>query len=281
MRIIPVRLLVLFVLFFALYVGCQALPGLIFHVVKNTPERGLFDLESAAFLAVVMIVAYWLAVRLVEGRSAKELGTKDSFLGLAGGVLLGMLLFSSVYGLLWLMGYAHVTGWTASSGVETALAIAIASAVGEEIVMRGIFFRIFEQGFGTIAAIVVSSLLFGLLHALNQGATPWSTAAIALEAGALLGASYAATRTLWVPIGLHFGWNFAEGGIFGAAVSGREYHGLIANTISGPSIWTGGVFGPEASIAAVAIGLVAASVLLVLANGRGQWKPLQLRWQIA
>src|SRR5215831_2880166 len=97
MRIIPVRLIVLFVLFFALYIGCQEVPGLIFHVAKNSPQRGLFDLESAAFLAVVMIVAYRLAIRLTEDRRATELGAKDAFLGLAGGVLLGALLFSCVY----------------------------------------------------------------------------------------------------------------------------------------------------------------------------------------
>ena len=63
----------------------------------------------------------------------------------------------------------------------------------------------------------MSFTFFGLIHAANKGATLESTLAIALEAGILLAASYILTRSLWLPIGLHFGWNFTEGGIFGAA----------------------------------------------------------------
>lgn len=281
MRIIPVRLIVLFVVFLALYIGSQVAPALVFHVAKDAPMRGLFDLESAAFLAVVMIAAYRLAVRWIESRAATELGVTGAFFGLTGGALLGVLLFSAAYAALWFKGFAHVAGLSVTSGVETALAIAIASAVGEEIVFRGIFFRIFEEGFGTAAAIIVSSCLFGLLHALNEGATWWSTAAIALEAGVLLGAAYVASRTLWLPIGLHFGWNFTEGGVFGAAVSGGQYHGLVSNTISGPALWTGGSFGPEASIAAVAVCVPAALALLMLARAQGEWKPFQVRLRMA
>jgi CAAX protease family protein len=281
MRIIPVRLLVLFVFFLALYVGFQIAPGLILHGAKNAPMRGVFDLASGAFLAMAMIIIYRLVIRRIEGRTASELGASGALTGLIGGIVLGALLFVSVYAVLVLEGFAHIGGVSTPAGLETAVAIAIASAVGEEIVFRGVFFRIFEEGFGTLAAIVVSSALFGLLHALNHGATWWSTAAIALEAGALLGAAYAASRTLWLPIGLHFGWNFTEGGVFGAAVSGRPSHGLIENTISGPALWTGGMFGPEASIVAVAIGLLAALALLVTAGMRGEWKPLGVRLRVA
>ena len=66
---------------------------------------------------------------------------------------------------------------------------------------------------------------------------------IVLEAGVLLGLAYAATRSLWLPIGLHFGWNFTEGGIFGASVSGRAYHGMFKFSLSGSDILTGGAFG--------------------------------------
>ena len=281
MRVIPVRLAVLFVLFLALYIGSQLAPSLVFHVGRGAPMRGLFDLESAAFLAIVMIAAYRMSVRLIEGRRAVELAARDAFFGLAEGVVLGAVLFGAVFWALWYEGFAQVGGLSFNSGVEAAFAVAVASAIGEEIVFRGIFFRIFEEGFGTTAAIVVSSCLFGLLHALNHGATLWSTAAIALEAGVLLGAAYAASRTLWLPIGLHFGWNFTEGGIFGAAVSGGTSRGLITNTIAGPTYWTGGAFGPEASILALAVCLPAAIALLALAWRRGQWKQFQVRLRIA
>jgi len=281
MRIIPVRLIVLFVLFLALYIGFQLAPALLIHIAKGSPMRGAFDLASGAFLAVAMIVSYRLAVRLIERRSATELGIHGAFSGVVGGAVVGACLFLAVYATLLFKGFAHITGLSITSGVETALAISIASAVGEEIVFRGIFFRVFEEGFGTLAAIVVSSALFGLLHAMNHGATLWSSSAIALEAGALLGAAYAASRTLWLPIGLHFGWNFTEGGIFGAAVSGNTFHGLVANTVAGPAFWTGGEFGPEASIVTVAICPAVAAVLLIFAVMRGQWKPFQIRLRTA
>jgi hypothetical protein len=92
----------------------------------------------------------------------------------------------------------------------------------------------------------------------NSGATTVSTVAIALEAGVLLGAAYAACGSLWLPIGLHFGWNFTEGGVFGVAVSGRKAGaGIVNMPLSGSALWTGGQFGPEASLVAVAVCLVA------------------------
>jgi len=79
----------------------------------------------------------------------------------------------------------------------------------------------------------------------------------------LLGAAYALTGRLWLPIGLHLGWNFAEGSIFGMAVSGGSQKGsLITGELHGSNLLTGGVFGPEASIVAVVVCLTAAIVIL-------------------
>ncbi|MGH7969800.1 MAG: lysostaphin resistance A-like protein, partial [Limisphaerales bacterium] len=155
-------------------------------------------------------------------------------------------------------------------------------AVGEEVVMRGVAYRLFEEGFGTTIAVLLSGALFGLLHVANPGATVESTIAIALEAGVLLAAAYVLTRSLWFPIGLHFGWNFTEGGIFGTSVSGgKSATGLIATHVSGPNYLTGGLFGPEASLPAVLVCLMAALVMLVLADRRGEWKAIRVRFWVA
>ena len=98
--------------------------------------------------------------------------------------------------------------------------------------------------------------------AINPGATLTGLLNVAL-AGVLLGAAYAATGQLWLPIGLHLGWNFAEGPIFGTAVSGTDMGpSLIVGDLDGPAILTGGEFGPEASIVGVAVVLAAATFLL-------------------
>jgi membrane protease YdiL (CAAX protease family) len=122
----------------------------------------------------------------------------------------------------------------------------------EEIVFRGFLFRLFSKIIGTWGALLLTAALFGAAHAGNRGATVWSSLAIAVEAGILLGAAYASTQRLWLPIGLHAGWNFCEGSIFGMAVSGHTMRpGLILGTLSGHPSLTGGAFGPESSIVAV------------------------------
>jgi membrane protease YdiL (CAAX protease family) len=137
-------------------------------------------------------------------------------------------------------------------------------AVTEEVLFRGVIYRIVEERTGSVIAIVVSSLLFGLTHLLNGGATLWGTLAIAVEGGAMLAVAYAATRSLWLPIGLHFAWNFAESGIFGSTVSGStdSETGLLRTVLSGPAALTGGGFGPEASLFALLCCLVPTLLLL-------------------
>jgi membrane protease YdiL (CAAX protease family) len=137
--------------------------------------------------------------------------------------------------------------------------------------MRGVLFRIVEGSFGSWIALAFSAVLFGALHAFNPGATLTSSIAIALEAGVLLAAVFMVTRRLWMVMGLHTGWNFTEGGIFGASVSGGNAHGMLASRFHGPDALTGGAFGPEASIVAVLICLGAGAAFLWLAWRRGRF----------
>ncbi len=95
--------------------------------------------------------------------------------------------------------------------------------------MRGVLFRIVEESLGSWIALALSAALFGALHAFNPGATLTSSIAIALEAGVLLAAVFMVTRRLWMVIGLHTAWNFTEGGVFGASVSGGDAHGMLAS----------------------------------------------------
>src|SRR5579872_80107 len=143
------------------------------------------------------------------------------------------------------------------------------AGIGEETLVRGFVFRIVEIAGGSWTGILVSSALFGAGHAFNPGATFISSIAIALEAGVLLAAAYVVTGRLWFPIGLHTGWNFTEGTLFGMSVSGHDTNpGLLAGTLKGPAILTGGAFGPEASILAVAVCLAVAVLIL--------WRAVQL-----
>jgi hypothetical protein len=177
----------------------------------------------------------------------------------AGGFAGGLGLFASVMAILWLVGVYHPGGRGAASGLAVGFAAALTAGVIEETLFRGLLFRLSSKILGTWGALLLTSSLFGAAHAFNRGATVSSSLAIALEAGILLGAAYAATQRLWVPIGLHIGWNFAEGSIFSMSVSGNTLkEGLFRGSLSGPRILTGGQFGPEASIIAVIVCLAAA-----------------------
>jgi hypothetical protein len=228
---------------------------------------------AALLFAAALLGLYAVLVRSMEHRDVRELAPRP--IQAVAGIVLGVALFSSVFGLLHLIGVARWQGVAGHFDV-TMLAVSILAGVGEELAFRGALFRIVEEGFGTTSALVTSAAVFGLLHALNPGATVISTTAVALEAGILLAAAYALTRNLWFPIGLHFGWNFTEGGIFGVSVSGGPaVKGIFSVTLTGRTLLTGGKFGPEASVIAIALCLAVGVVLLVLTVRRGGWMSLQ------
>lgn len=127
-------------------------------------------------------------------------------------------------------------------------------AITEEIVFRGFVYRMIAERYNMVVALIVSALLFGFIHITNPGATTWSSTAIAIEAGIMLGLAYSYHQTLWVPIGIHWAWNFSQGQIFGFAVSGMDTNNpVIQPEITGNVLLTGGSFGAEASIIAVII----------------------------
>jgi len=274
----PVRVVLNAVVLFGAYIGFQIAAMTVAHRVPAA-RHDEFVLIGFAALSMGMLAVYALLTRLVERRWPKELAFSPR-LALTG-VVLGAVFFVAVYVVLWALGNVRWQGFATDAALVLPLAIALGSAFGEEITFRGGIFRVLEDSFGSGLALVISAVAFGLIHAGNPGASAVSTAAIALESGVLLGAAYAATRNLWLPIGLHFGWNFTEGGIFGANVSGRAYHGLVHVSLNGPDTLTGGQFGPEASAVAVAISLAASLVFLVIAVRSGRWKPLAFRMRLA
>jgi membrane protease YdiL (CAAX protease family) len=268
------RLATLFVATLAAYAGAQILPMLAAPHVPPA-DRALFAVAAEAASVVLLLLIYGFLVRRMEHRPASEIGLRKAPAILSGAVV-GFGLFCAVVAILTLLGAAHVHGYTPGRQLLPAANMAVLSAVGEEIAFRGVVFRILEEMFGSAVALLVSAGFFGLIHLGNPGATWVSAIAIALEAGLLLGAAYMAVRNLWLPIGLHFGWNFTESGIFGSVVSGNAFKGLFATTLSGSDLLTGGAFGPEASVVAVAVCAAAALVFLAIAVRRGQWAGLRL-----
>jgi membrane protease YdiL (CAAX protease family) len=239
-------------------------------VTWNAPLTLVVGLAAA----VLALVSYAWVVRKTERREPVEVARRTAAAALGRGVLIGLVMFVAVIANIYFLGGYEVRGWGSLTGAIAIFGFMAAAAVTEELMFRGVLFRIVEERLGTWISLGLSGVLFGLAHYFNPNATLWSSLAIAVEAGFMLAAVYAATRNLWVPIGVHFAWNFAQGGIFSTSVSGQDApKGLLDGVTSGPSIVSGGSFGPEASVYSVLTGVVVTVVFLWLAKRRGNLVP--------
>jgi membrane protease YdiL (CAAX protease family) len=224
---------------------------------------------GALLLAAVILAAYSTYVRVIEKRAVTELSGRRAGFEFGSGLALGAVLFSATVGILAALGVYQLTGQNGWQAMLAFLPGCIFAGILEEILIRGILFRILEQWLGSWIALSISAIIFGALHLFNPGATLFAGAAIAIEAGILLAAAYMLTRRLWLCIGTHIAWNFTQGGIFSVAVSGGGGKGLLQSKLVGPEYLTGGAFGAEASVVALVVCLAAGIVLLVMAIRKG------------
>jgi membrane protease YdiL (CAAX protease family) len=120
-------------------------------------------------------------------------------------------------------------------------------AYWEELFMRGYLLQNMAEGLGLRTAVLVSMAIYGLLHMPNPNASLLSGTLIALI-GFLRAYGWLSTRQLWLSMGMHAGWNFFQGPVFGFGVSGEKGASWIRHELSGPTWLTGGEFGPEAGL---------------------------------
>jgi CAAX protease family protein len=241
-------------------------------ISKFSVEYIIAEMALKMGLAVVAACfSYWILVRIIEGRAVTELSARYAVPELFIGMLIGAGFISSVMGVLYVLGYFEVNGVRSIDLLVAPLLASIATGFIEEIALRGVIFRIIEEWLGSWISLLFSAALFGALHLGNDNATLIAALAIALEAGVLLAAVYMVTRRLWVVIGLHAGWNFTLGGIYGGAVSGFEREGLLDASITGPELITGGAFGVEASVVTIVIGLILATYFLFRAGQKNRF----------
>ncbi len=229
------------------------------------------SLQYVIPLVVAVHFAYLGYVRLVERRRASELSGKGAVRETGAGIAVGAGLLAVTVTIIAVLGYYEVTGSNPVSAILPTLATAVAAGYVEEVIFRGVLFRIIEESLGTWIALALTSLLFGFAHMMNPNATLFSSFAIAMEAGVLLGAAYVLTRRLWLAVGIHFAWNFTQGGIFGGRVSGITMDGLLESQLSGPTLISGGEFGVEASIFALVLGVGTGIWFLVKAGRKGHF----------
>lgn len=231
------------------------------------------DLPYGIAVALMTFLAYWL-MKKIEGEPPVDFAGWKWSRELTGGLIIGAGLMALITGFVAVMGDYRITGWGNAGilGFLSMIGLAIGSGVGEEIMFRAFLFRYTEKMLGSWFALAFSAGLFGLLHIGNANATWFSSAAIAIEAGIMLGALYMLTRRLWAVIGLHAAWNFTQGYVFGIPVSGLATPSLVKSEMSGSAWMTGGAFGLEASVPALIVATAAGIAMLRLAIQRGQLK---------
>ncbi|MDR0285148.1 MAG: CPBP family intramembrane metalloprotease [Propionibacteriaceae bacterium] len=249
---------------------------------------GSYTLSPTSFVPlldelIAAIVAYGVLVFVMEARLRPYELLPRRAPGLLKGGLVGAVCISVAVGLLALVGVYRITGVNPAYDPWTdLLTLGLAAAVAEEIIFRGVLFRLVEEGVGTWGAVAVSALVFGLLHLTNSEATVWGAVAIAVEAGILFAAVYVITRSLWWCIGLHFAWNVMEGPVFGSVVSGAgTQESWFVSTWTGPDWLTGGQFGLEASVVPVILlGALGVALLLVARHAGIIVSPMWVRKRI-
>jgi membrane protease YdiL (CAAX protease family) len=227
-------------------------------------EDRLFVLAlNAAALLVPAALSLWIMARVADRKPVSFFGV-GLHEGWSGHLLWGITISGGMLMVL-VAGVAAIgrldMEWTASQNsgarlVATATVLLV-SAANEELVFRGYPLQVLMRGMGIWPAVALMSLLFGLLHASNPNATHLGTLNTAL-AGIMLSMAYLKTRSLWLPYGIHIGWNLGLGFVFGFSLSGVDIASLWTARASGSPVIVGGAYGPEGGLLASLVFVAAA-----------------------
>lgn len=255
---------------------------LVFAVFAITQNQNLFSFDffflSVTLELAAVLIGTWIARRALDRRSFVSLGLKldtttlpDLLLGLFIPAILMGLIFLVEWALGWLtfegfawqrLGFSEVI-----AGLLNSLVIFLVVAISEELLSRGYHLQNLTDGLNLFWGLVLSSAIFAVLHLGNPESSLVAVLGL-ICAGLFLAFGWLRTRQLWLPIGLHLGWNFFEGTIFGFPVSGLETFHLIEHSTSGPVFITGGAFGPEAGLIILPALALGVGLMIVFTRGR-------------
>jgi CAAX protease family protein len=215
----------------------------------------LFELVFRPLLSLLLIgIFVWLLTVgdemddhrvAAQGLPRTKGWLKQFVIGSAIGFLLTVIAVAPIH--FW--GHTHTTfdrGLIVIPKIAAVIVVLLSGALAEELMFRGYPFQHLEEGVGPVWAIGIFSVLYGLLHLLNRGAGRMGVVNTILI-GVLLSMAYLRTRALWLPWGIHFGWNATLGFLFGLPVSGFHFfNAFVRTTATGPKWVTGGSYGVEA-----------------------------------
>ena len=231
-------------------------------ILGSLPKTSRLQFGIVAFASTV---AVWLVAKFIDKRPLPSFGLKFdryALLDVLSGIFNSALVMAAMYFLLEALGlieFQEFTWWNnpeniaigigpiAWSSILAVFLTLTAVAWWEELVFRGYLFQNLVEGLNIWWAILINSVVFGFIHHMNPNATLLSSLIIVAITPQLIYA-YLKTGQLWLPIGLHLGWNFFQASVFGFAASGQKDPSLIVQTPVGPDWLSGGAFGAEGSV---------------------------------
>lgn len=241
----------------------QTILLIVFGAVVSIASSFLGPLNGSLLWAqilnfLIITGSVYIARRWLDKRSFESLGLKldkQTLLDILAGIGITFVQMGFIYILMLALGWLTFMGFAwqfdplqaVMRGVITFFIVFIIVGWNEELLSRGYQLQTIASGINLFWGVIISSAVFGLLHLGNPNAT-WVSAVGIFFAGVYLAYGYIRTGQLWLSIGLHIGWNFFEGVVFGFPVSGLDIYALTRIKVQGPELWTGGAFGPEAGL---------------------------------
>jgi membrane protease YdiL (CAAX protease family) len=263
------RLLIQTLLLIAIGIGAGLVPVLL----GAPPEVLNSEWVGTLILFLAFTGSVYIARRWLDRRSFASLGVQlnqRTLPDILAGIGITLVQMGFIFAVMLTLGWLTVEGFawdvdptgTIITGVLTFFVVYIFVGWQEELLSRGYHLQTLASGINLFWGVVLSSAVFGFLHIFNPGAT-WASTLGIFFAGIYLAYAYIRTKQLWLPIGLHIGWNFFQGVVFGFPVSGTTAYALTRVNVHGPELWTGGAFGPEAGLI-VLPSLVVGGILIYL-----------------
>ncbi len=278
------RILIFIVIIIAIAKSLRLLIELFGGPLEN---NSLSEVVKGIFLIVVATIAVLISRKYIDKKSFKSLGldfSKYGVIDLLTGFILSGLMIGLIFLSMYMLGYVEIVSIGYKTGFSNTIltvllwffAIGFTASWMEELIFRGYLLQNLAEGIGIRWAVVLSSIIFGVAHLPNTNSSVLSGIIITLITF-LLVLGWLRTGQLWIPFGLHAGWNFFMGPIFGFPVSGMVEESLVNQITTGPEWITGGGFGPEGGLIVLPIVILGFISLLFWTKNRENTPWLQLK----
>ena len=273
------KIIIPFLIFAAISQGIGILiAGVDFRHIRDG-HLTTFQMNIIYFMSMLGTLGIvWLFRKKVDKKSFSSIGFIKGFIGrdIISGFILGFVIMLSGYTVLILTKQIeYVDIHFNAVSIISCISLFLFVAIGEEVITRGYFLNNLMVSFDKYVALVISALIFSLMHIANSNVNFLGLLIIFLS-GLLLGLPYIYSKKLWFPIALHFSWNFFQGPIFGFNVSGIEIPTLLVTKYNTANIWNGGKFGFEGSVVSAILIVLALLLIYYLFRNRISSEPDEL-----